>query len=230
MLSLNLLQKVPNDWWTSDEGREFLRKDAVVNAWVSFLAQFAFDSFFTITYINPATSGDLAIDRTSRLLHQFFAKLNQTPKAFIVAEPHANGTYHTHGMLKLNALDRRQAHLVLSALWRVGFAKYGRCGFSLIESEDRVRLYVAKYIVKGGCDHRFVGVGNDKGLSPSAARRARRNRAKDRFDVRISPKPRIDPVAEKTRLDPAWLEQQREKRRLSVSPVRDARSSVTGPQ
>lgn len=92
-------------------------------------------------------------------------------------------------MLKLGALDNRQARMLLTALWCAGFAQFGRCGFDLIESEDRVRLYVAKYIVKGSCDHRFLGCGNDKGLSVSQVRRKRRRNHSTKVQTRRRPAP-----------------------------------------
>lgn len=151
-----LREQVPASWWSSDEGAVFLRQEKLIDAWVELLGRFEYDCFFTLTFRNPATSSILAIDRASRLLTKFFKSIHHPLRSFVVAEQHQSGLYHVHGLLHLGALSSLHAEQILTALWKAGFDRFGRCSFELVQDPSRVRSYVSKYLIKKVCDHRFV--------------------------------------------------------------------------
>jgi len=155
-ISAKLLEKVPSDWWASDDGARFKKQDQMIDSWVSMLDEKKYDCFFTLTYREPASSSILAIDRGQRLLRRYFKSLKFRLDAFVVAEQHKSGLYHCHGLLKIPLTNETNVDLFLTGLWKIGYEKFGRCSFQKIVDPERVRKYIAKYLLKDGGDWRFV--------------------------------------------------------------------------
>lgn len=135
-------------------------KQALINAWVSFLSRLcSWDAWFTMTFANPAMSSILAIDRAQRLLKDFYKSAGMgRPQAFIVAEGHRDGgSYHTHGLLRVNALDPTMEKMVLDGLWNQARQRFGLSKFSVIRDPDATVSYCSKYMSKTIADHRFLG-------------------------------------------------------------------------
>jgi hypothetical protein len=155
LVSEKLIEQVSPTWWYSEEGQRFLEKQQLRQEWASFLGRFHFDVWFTLTFKNPANSGGLAIARTARLLRKAFkgVGIEGDNLAFVVAEEHRlGGMYHTHGMMRLDALDKQFEDTFLRYFHRVAFELYGRNRFSRIACNDSVRYYVSKYITKRVAD------------------------------------------------------------------------------
>lgn len=150
---------VSESWFFSDEGLGFLKRQELQTEWIAFLSRFGFDAWFTVTYKTPAASSILAIDRTQRVLRKAFKQIKTPLDAFIVSEQHRDGTYHSHGMLKLGALSAEMERQLLRYLWDCTFhdSVCGRNSFSIIRESDAVRRYVSKYLVKRPADFRFLG-------------------------------------------------------------------------
>lgn len=152
------LSAVPADWWTTEDGYAYKRGEELRSAWVTFLGKYAFDSWFTLTYRNPAQSSILAIDRAAKLVIRVCKHLKLNLGAFIVAESHRNGSYHCHGLMRLGAASKEMDAMILRTFWQIGFNMYGRCSFDLVRDPDAVTQYVSKYLTKGFTDHRFLNV------------------------------------------------------------------------
>lgn len=161
LVSDALIQSVSQvDWWFSEDGQGFLKRQQLRQEWVNFLERFGFDVWFTVTFKDSANSAGLAIDRTVRLLRRACKGVKIECDAFIVAEEHnLGGTYHTHGMMRLGALNSQFEDIFLRYFWQVTFELYGRNRFSRIECDSAVGYYVAKYITKRFSDTEWLIVG-----------------------------------------------------------------------
>jgi hypothetical protein len=157
LVSKRLIEKVSPDWWASDEGIGFLNRQEQKQAWVKFLNGLGFDTWFTLTFRDGASSAGLAVDRAKRLLKRACKGIKIECNAFIVAEQHVNGTYHVHGMMRVGAISKEFEQGFLRYFWKVAFDAYGRNSFSSIDDNDAVSAYVAKYLVKRVCDWQLVG-------------------------------------------------------------------------
>jgi len=155
-ITAKLLEKVDPAWWASDDGMRFKMRDEMIDSWVELLDKKKFDCFFTLTFREPASGSILAIDRGQRLLRYYFKSLKFPLDAFIVAEQHKSGLYHVHGLLKIPRMMETNVDMFLTGLWKIGYEKFGRCSFQKIVDPERVRKYVAKYLLKDGGDWRFV--------------------------------------------------------------------------
>lgn len=122
-------------------------------AWIQFLSRFNFNVYFTLTFRFSAPSADCAISRTIRFLRAVSKSYRVDIFSFIVAEQHRSGTYHTHGMLVLDALLLERE--VLRGIWSLAYSLYGINRFSLISRHDAVVRYVSKYITKRVTDFTF---------------------------------------------------------------------------
>jgi len=155
VVSEKLIEQVSPDWWLTEEGQSFLRKQRLQQEWVNFLERFGFDVWFTLTFRDPVYSGGQAIRRTVRMLCQAFRGVGIKGRnlAFIVAGEHSlGGTYYTHGMMRLDMLPSASEDNFLRYFWRVAFELYGRNRFSRIECDSAVRYYVSKYIMREVAD------------------------------------------------------------------------------
>jgi hypothetical protein len=157
LVSKQLIEKVSPDWWNSEEGLGFLKRQELKRAWVSLLSQLGCNVWFTITFEKAAQSAMLAVDRTTRLLKKAHKSIQMDCNAFVVGEQHTNGTYHSHGMLRLEVLSKEFEDIFLSHFWKVAFDAHGRNLFTRISKGDAVGYYVAKYITKEMTDFRFIG-------------------------------------------------------------------------
>lgn len=157
LVSQELIDKVPSEWWTTEEGYRFLRKQELKQSWVNVLSQLGFDVWFTLTFRDGASSAGLAIARTIRLLKSACKEIHLECNAFIVAEEHRNGTYHAHGLMRVQALSKEFEQDILRHLWQRALDKYGRNSFTPIGKRDAVGYYVAKYLTKDLADYCFVG-------------------------------------------------------------------------
>lgn len=151
-----VLNEVGSDWFDTAGGRAWVNKIRVTDQWVEFLKAREYDTFFTLTFRDPASSEDCALDRAARFLTSAFKLLHIPCSSFIVAEPHRLGNYHVHGLFRLGALDPESSKLIMSALWKSAWELYGRNRFEPVRDADRVRGYVAKYLVKNSSHYRFV--------------------------------------------------------------------------
>ena len=156
-VSKKLIEQVPPDWWSSEDGYRFLKRQELKHAWCDLLTQLDCDVWFTLTFRKGADSAMLAIDRTKRVLRKACEGVQMECNAFIVAEQHTNGTYHTHGMLRVGALSQAFEEIFLQHFWRVAFEAHGRNAFTRISDGDAVGYYVAKYLTKELSDYRFIG-------------------------------------------------------------------------
>ena len=157
LVSGMLLELVPPDWWATEEGCTFLKSRELKQSWAEFLGKFGFDVWFTLTFRDGASSATLAVDRTARLLKRACKSIKMECNAFIVAEQHINGTYHSHGLMRLGALTEEYESDFLRHFWQVAFEMYGRNSFTRIGDVDAVGSYVAKYLTKELADYRFIG-------------------------------------------------------------------------
>jgi hypothetical protein len=157
LVSKRLIEKVQPDWWNSEEGVSFLNRQELKRAWATLLSQLGCNVWFTITFRKGAQSAMLAVDRTTRLLKKAHEGIKMDCNAFVVGEQHKNGTYHTHGMLRLGALSKEFEDIFLKYFWEVTFKAHGRNVFSRIRKGDAVGYYVAKYVSKEMADFRFIG-------------------------------------------------------------------------
>jgi len=156
-VSQELIDKVPPEWWTSEDGYRFLRKQSLKQEWVKLLTQLGCDVWFTLTFRDGVSSAGLAIARTITLLKSACKEIHLDCNAFLVAEQHRSGTYHAHGLLRVRALSKEFEQQILRHLWQCAFDKYGRNSFTPIGKHDAVGHYVAKYLIKDFADYRFVG-------------------------------------------------------------------------
>ena len=106
--------------------------------------------------------GFQGIDRACKLLRKVSKKLGTKIGGFIVAEEHRNGTFHVHGLMRLGALSNDTSKDMLREFWAMGLELYGRNSFALVKDSEAVRKYVAKYLIKGPADHRFINIWSDK--------------------------------------------------------------------
>lgn len=135
------------------------QKEELRAGWNQFLAGQGFDCFFTTTFREPANSAGLAIDRTKRLLTNFYKPIGGNVHAFIVAEEHKSGSFHCHGLMRLGAQGDDIQFAMRKALWESAHQKYGRARFEPVNDADAVRGYVSKYLTKRVCDYAVVGKG-----------------------------------------------------------------------
>lgn len=157
LVSKKLFRLVSPDWWSSENGYGFLKRQQLKQAWVNLLSQLGCDVWFTLTFRDGASSAILAVDRTKRLLKKACKSIKLECSAFIVAEQHLNGTYHSHGMMRVGALSQELGTMFLRHFWKVAFEVYGRNSFTRIADGDAVGYYVAKYLTKSLADYQFVG-------------------------------------------------------------------------
>lgn len=167
LVSEKLIAEVSPDWWQTDEGQEFLKRQRLRQEWVNFLEPFGFDVWFTLSFdekkiLRPQTAG-LALDRTVRLLRKACKGVDIECNAFVIAEPHKGGTYHTHGMMRLDTLGKEFETIFLRHFWQVAFEIYGRNRFSRIECDSAVRYYVAKYVTKRAFETEWQIIGCKRG-------------------------------------------------------------------
>lgn len=152
------LKDVPATWWSTDEGLGYIKHRELQSSWASFLEKFSFDCWFTLTFKKPAQSGILAIDRTIRLIETVSKKAKINVSAFVVAEAHKNGSYHSHGLMRIGALTAELERIILKIFWEIGVDMFGRNSFALVRDSAAVRVYVSKYLTKQPADHRFYNV------------------------------------------------------------------------
>jgi hypothetical protein len=133
--------------------------ERVIREWTAFLGKFDFNIFDTITFAQAASSGQLALDRSVRVLRKFGFR------GFCCAEPHKLGGYHTHSLLAVPPGLATPA--LCTQLYKVVFKQYGRCRFELMRDVGGVHGYVSKYVVKN-C--------GDWCIFDGAAQRPRRSR------------------------------------------------------
>jgi len=152
------LGDVPPEWWVTDEGRAWRKKQEIQVAWAGFLERFNFDTWFTLTYREPAQSAILAVDRAVRLVKTVCKRLKISVAVFIVAEQHRNGSYHCHGLMRLDALPGHLAANVLTAFWSIALDLFGRNSFAGVKDSTAVRTYVSKYLTKQPADWRLMNV------------------------------------------------------------------------
>jgi hypothetical protein len=157
LVSKRLIEQVPSDWWGSEDGLGFLKRQEQKQGWIQFLGGLGFDTWFTITFRDNAMSATLAIDRTKRLLKRACKEIKRECNAFIVAEQHLSGAYHTHGMMRVGSLSKDFEELFMRYMWQVAFEAYGRNSFSSIGDSDAVSAYVAKYLVKRVGEWTLIG-------------------------------------------------------------------------
>jgi hypothetical protein len=100
----------------------------------------------------------LAVDRAVRLIHLVAKRTKLHIRAFVIAEQHRSGTFHSHGLLGLDGLTQDLERMILSYFWKIGIDLFGRNSFALVKDSDAVRTYVSKYITKHPADYRFVGI------------------------------------------------------------------------
>lgn len=154
-------EKIVPEWLETAEGREFSIRQDYKDAWSVFLGGFGFNCEFTQTFRYPALSAELAITRTSRLLGKYFDSIRQRAAAFIVAEPHKSGIYHTHGLFKLQAQDDEHMEELLTGLYYAAHAQYGRCEYEVLENPEAYRQYILKHLntrTPENFDYRFIGI------------------------------------------------------------------------
>jgi hypothetical protein len=157
LVSKRLIEKVSPEWWKSEEGLAFLKRQELKRAWATLLSQLGCNVWFTMTFEKSAQSAMLAVDRTTRLLKKAHKSIKMDCNAFVVGEQHANGTYHSHGMLRLEVLSKEFERIFLRHFWKVAFDAHGRNLFTRISKGDAVGYYVAKYLTKEMADYRFIG-------------------------------------------------------------------------
>jgi hypothetical protein len=133
--------------------------EAVRSGWLEFLGRYFFNVFFTITFMNPASSSILALDRATKVLTKFHDSIDQGLLGFVVAEQHQSGLYHVHGLLQLQCFDEASTIAMCQALERVTLKAWGRCRFELIKDVGHVQGYVSKYLSKSVCEVDFRCVG-----------------------------------------------------------------------
>ncbi|MBI5031752.1 MAG: hypothetical protein HZB51_14585 [Chloroflexi bacterium] len=157
LVSEKLITLVPPDWWTSEEGYGFLKRQELKQEWVKLLNQLGCDVWFTLTFRKGASSAMLAVDRTKRLLKKACKSVNLDCNAFVVAEQHLSGTYHSHGMMVIGALSEEFETMFMRHFWKMAFEAHGRNSFTRISDGEAVGYYVAKYLTKSLADHQFIG-------------------------------------------------------------------------
>lgn len=133
--------------------------DDVRRAWVRFLSGFGFQCFYTQTFADPVRFPRLAMDRGWRVLRSLAGRYGVGVRAFLVAEEHILGTYHTHGLVMTFPIPLMELPSSLKFLWMLGFERYGLCRIEDIKSVGGVSGYVAKYITKRIADYDIYEIG-----------------------------------------------------------------------
>lgn len=126
--------------------------------WVEFLTRRNFDAWGTVTFKVPTRSSGLAIRRTVRLLRRYYKGIGiRELSAFVVAEAHLSGSYHSHVLFKTGAVSDEHRIALLRSLWQMAFDRLGRAAFEPVSDDQGVRKYVAKYLVKRAGDWLMLG-------------------------------------------------------------------------
>jgi len=125
----------------------------LAEAWVDWLSGFGFQGFYTQTFKDPVRFPRLAMDRGWRILRSLAGRYGVGVRAFLVAEEHRLGTYHTHGLVMTFPIPLMDLPGSLRFVWIFGFETYGLCRFEDIRSIGGVAGYVAKYITKRVADY-----------------------------------------------------------------------------
>lgn len=136
------------------------QREALLAGWSEFLGRFGFDCFATLTFKVPAATGQTALRRGIKFLRTFYKPLKRKPFAFLCAEPHQSGSYHVHGLIRLESLDEQHGYLMRQGMWEQAHKQYGRARFEPVYSADAVERYIAKYLVKGDGLAEHVIIGN----------------------------------------------------------------------
>jgi hypothetical protein len=135
--------------------------DTVREAWVKFLSGFGFQGFYTQTFAEPIRFPRLAMDRGWRILRALAGRYGVGVRAFLVAEQHVLGTYHTHGLVMTFPVPLLHLPGSLRFVWMLGFERYGLCRLEDIRSVGGVCGYVAKYITKRIADYDVYEIAPD---------------------------------------------------------------------
>ena len=123
------------------------------DAWVEFLSKFGFQGFYTQTFADPIRFPRLAMDRGWKVLRSLAGRYGVGVRAFLVAEEHKLGTYHTHGLVMTYPVPLLELPGSLKFTWSFGFERYGLCRIEDIKSVGGVCGYVSKYITKRVADY-----------------------------------------------------------------------------
>lgn len=132
---------------------DYLGRQRLRDAWLSFLSRYPWQVFFTISYRDEIPAR-LAIDRAARWLHGLWSVYSDrvdSMMAFIVAEQFRfRGGYHCHGLMYTSPIS----YLDIPDSLRMGWL-HGRELFESmvrmegIRSVGNVQGYVSKYLTKG---------------------------------------------------------------------------------
>lgn len=141
----------------------FLEEDhlgaQLAEAWIDWLSRFGFQGFYTQTFKDPVRFPRLAMDRGWKILRALVGRYGVGVRAFLVAEEHRLGTYHTHGLVMTYPVSLLQLPGSLRFVWLLGFETYGLCRMEDIRSVGGVAGYVAKYITKRVSDYDIYSCG-----------------------------------------------------------------------
>lgn len=124
-------------------------------AWVEFLSSRPWQCFYTQTFRDPVPYPRLAMDRLAYILRQSAAFYGIRIFAFVAAESHKLGSYHSHSIFLSEPVPFLRLWDSLRWTWQLGFSRYGLCRIEDIRRIGGVAGYVAKYILKRPADYDF---------------------------------------------------------------------------
>lgn len=136
-----------------------LTEDRLVTAWRDFLGRFPMQWFCTFTFRE-----DVHPERAAKLFRLFIRRLNQALYGrhferkgkvgvfWVLAwEYQKRGVLHFHALIgDVEDLNTRARRLDWMDIWEGFGAPAGFARIEAIDSQDAVRNYVTKYVVKGG--------------------------------------------------------------------------------
>lgn len=126
------------------EGAGYLRS-ATVDQWATFISSSfpACRDFATFTYSDDAARrcSVFTAESAQRDFRNFLRVAGWRGSYFCAVEDHKDRNIpHLHALMQGSEVRRR--------LWGEWFASRGRCSIQPVKDEERVRLYVAKYVLK----------------------------------------------------------------------------------
>ena len=119
--------------------------------WASWLTSLPWDYFLTITFRAPVPAH--RSDSVLNAIGKHLCAWHKPEMLFLGAEAHLSQAMHFHGLYRTTlppGVPQRDwlVDWGASDIWRTLFETYGRSSVEVVESQERVAVYVSKYCVK----------------------------------------------------------------------------------
>jgi hypothetical protein len=128
-------------------------RQQVREAYASWLQQYQWDDFLTVTFRSPRKEPYYAAKTVWHELQKSGAG-----RAFLGVEPHNSGDLHIHGIISESIPGGRPSIDLPWNIWNRLFERFGRSTVEMCRDPVAVTSYCAKYILKnqGPMDHYYV--------------------------------------------------------------------------